>query len=139
MMRIKNKSLKAQIKDAEQELFKHQQKFDVQSKKLIRDIYRQITPATPLLAAGIGFIIGELTRRPQSRGVPGKRRDTAATVWKTALNLMTALQTLNTAWPLDLVLKRVSQPDASRQTCKQPLNRVNAAPRADGARRGTIR
>ncbi|MDD5461334.1 MAG: hypothetical protein PHG00_06840 [Methylococcales bacterium] len=135
MMGSKNKSLTAQIKDAERELLNHQQKFDVQSTMLIRTIHRQITPATPLLAAGIGFIIGELTRRHRPRAVPGKPRGTTTDFWKTALNLMTSLNTLNTALPLDLIMKRIYQPDASGQAYKRPLNPVESASCADSTRR----
>ena len=139
MMEIKTKSLTAQIKDAERELLNHQQKFDVHTTMLVRTIYQQINPATPLLAAGIGFIFGELTRRHHAQpcSVPGKQRKTAGTLWKTALNLITSLHTLNTALPLTWIIKNIYQSNVSGQVYKPKpqLNPAEFASHAENSQR----
>ena len=89
---------------------------------LVRNIYQQVTaPATLLLAGGIGFILGELTRRQttQSRGAADKLRTTETTPLRTALNLMTSIHALYTALPLAWLMKTFYQLDLSGQTSER--------------------
>ncbi|MGZ5013583.1 MAG: hypothetical protein ACXV7E_06150 [Methylobacter sp.] len=124
--------LEDQIKDAQWQVVKHHQAVDYRTNVLVRNIYRQLTdPASLLLAGGIGFIIGELTkRRPSSsRGTADKAHGTPPTETtsplKVALNLLTSAQTLYTALPLAwLVKSRRHQPGASTQAAKTESHSV---------------
>lgn len=119
------KSLTTQIEDAEQLVLDRQRKVGIRTAMLTRKSYRQITdPVTLLLAGGIGFIIGELTkRRPQKlRGGAGKPYTAETTPLKTALNLITSAQTLYTALPLAWMMKSYYQPGPSAQAPKPQLS-----------------
>lgn len=112
--RSKSKSLTltAQIRDAEREVLKHQQWISVRTATLVRKIHQQMTaPATFLLAGGIGFIIGEITKRqtPNSSGTADKPRAAETTPLRTALNLMTSIHTLYSALPLAWLMKSFYQ------------------------------
>jgi len=66
------KSLTAQINAAERQVLNRQQEVGIRTTTLVRKIHQQMTaPATLLLAGGIGFIIGELTKRQTSKKRPG--------------------------------------------------------------------
>ena len=66
----KSKSLTAQIREAERQILIRQQGVGLRTATLIRKIHQQMTaPSTLLLAGGIGFIIGELTKR-QTTQIP---------------------------------------------------------------------
>jgi hypothetical protein len=98
----KSRSLKAEIRNAEQQIVIRQRGISVRSTTLVRKIHQQITaPATLLLAGGIGFIIGELTRRRSSsnHGVSGKQRTKGSSPLRSALNLLTSIHTLYMALP----------------------------------------
>ncbi len=102
------KSLRTQIRAAERALLNRQRRVEVRTGTLVRNIHQQVTaPATLLLAGGIGFILGELTRRQttKSRAAAGKLRITETTPLRTALNLTTSIQTLYTALPLAWMMK----------------------------------
>ena len=135
----KPKSLSAQIKDAECQVLKRQQEVGVRTSTLIQKIHQQMTaPATLLLAGGIGFIIGELTKRqtPNSRGSADKPRTTKTSPLTTALNLITSARTLYMALPIAWMMKSFNQPSASgRQTPKRQSKTVPAASCAAGNRR----
>jgi len=112
LKRNKPKSLRAQIKAAERELLNRHRRVGVRTATLVRNIHQQVTtPATLLLAGGIGFILGELTQRQttQSRGVADKVRTTETTPLRTALSLMTSIHTLYTALPLAWMMKSFHQ------------------------------
>lgn len=123
--------LEDQIKDAQWQVVKHHQAVDYRTNVLVRNIYRQLTdPASLLLAGGIGFIIGELTkRRPSSSRstadkAHGTRTETTSPL-KVALNLLTSAQTLYTALPLAwLVKSRRHQPGTSAQAAKTKSHSV---------------
>jgi hypothetical protein len=105
-----SKLLKDEIKDAEWQVIKRQQLIDYRSHTLARKIYQQLTePGSMLLAGGIGFIIGELTKRQpaKARGtaVKERRRGTETSPLKAAVNLFTSMQTLYTALPLAWLMK----------------------------------
>jgi len=114
------KSLTAQINAAERQVLNRQQEVGIRTTTLVRKIHQQMTaPATLLLAGGIGFIIGELTKRQTSKKRPGtvdKPQATESSPLRIALNLITSARTLYTALPLVWMMKSYRQPDASGQT-----------------------
>ncbi|MGZ8223300.1 MAG: hypothetical protein ACXWT0_16795, partial [Methylobacter sp.] len=61
---LRPKSLTAQIRDAERQVLNRQRGIGVRTATLVRKTHQQMTaPESLLLAGGIGFIIGELTKR----------------------------------------------------------------------------
>lgn len=110
------KSLTAQINAAERQVLNRRQEVGIRTAALVRKIRHQMTaPATLLLAGGIGFMIGELTKRPTAkfRGTVDKPHTAETTPLRIALNLMTSARTLYTALPLVWMMKSCRQPDAS--------------------------
>ena len=102
------KSLNAQIKEVEQQIAKRQRKVDACAAILVTNLQQQaqqkitVTPATLLLAGGIGFIIAELTKCPvqKSQSTADKRGAAETSPLKIALNLITSARTLYAALPL---------------------------------------
>jgi len=127
----KSRSLTAQIREAEQQIVIRQQGVGVRTATLIKKIHQEITaPSTLLLAGGIGFIIGELTKRQTSnnRGTAGKQRPTGTLPLRTALNLLSMVHTLYTAMPIAWRIKYFHQPRASdRQASERQSQPVSAA------------
>jgi len=128
------KSLTAQINAAERQVLNRQQEVGIRTTTLVRKIHQQMTaPATLLLAGGIGFIIGELTKRQTSKkrpGTIGKPQATENSPLRIALNLITSARTLYTALPLVWMMKSYRQPGASGQTpapYSQPMTTPSAA------------
>lgn len=121
MMAYSPKSLTAQINDAERQVLNRQQEVGIRTATLVRKIHQQMTaPATLLLAGGIGFVIGELTKCQTSkfRGTADRSHAAETTPLRVALNLMTSARTLYTALPLVWMMKSYFQPDASGQAPK---------------------
>ena len=112
----KPKSLTAQIRDAERQVLKRQQGVGVRADALARKIRQQMTaPATLLLAGGVGFIIGEITKRQalKYRGAANKPSTAGITPLRSTLNLVASLHTLYKALPLVWLMKFLRQPGAS--------------------------
>lgn len=109
-----SKSLTAKINAAERQLLNRQQQVDIGTVTLVHKIHQQMTaPATLLLTGGIGFIIGDLTKRPSSKKHPGtveNPRTSENSPLKIVLNLMTSARTLYTALPLVWIMKSYCQP-----------------------------
>jgi len=129
----KPKSLAAQIRDAELQVLKRQQGVDVRTTTLVRKIHQHMTaPATLLLAGGIGFIIGELTKRQtlNSRGTADKPRTAETSTLTTALNLIISVRTLYMALPIAWIMKSFNQPCASGRQASKRQSR--AMPGASG-------
>jgi len=123
----KSKSLTAQIKDAEQQILIRQRGVGVRTATLIKKIHQEITaPSTLLLTAGIGFIIGELTKRQtsNSRGTADKPGPTGTSPLKTALNLMASVHTLYTALPIAWIMKSFQKPRTSGQAPERQLRPI---------------
>ncbi len=139
----KSKSLTAQIREAEQQIVIRQQGVSVRTATLIKKIHQEITaPSTLLLAGGIGFIIGELTKRQTSsnRGTAGKQRTTGTSSLKSTLNLLSTVHTLYTAMPIAWRIKYFHQPHASdRQASERQSQPVSAASGAARNRRNSKR
>jgi len=131
-------SLTAQINAAERQVLNRQQEVGIRTTTLVRKIHQQMTtPATLLLAVGIGFIIGELTKRQTSKKRPGtvdKPQATETSPLRIALNLITSARTLYTALPLVWMMKSYRQPGASDQT-PAPYSQPMATPSAVHSRR----
>lgn len=120
----KSRSLNAQIIDAEQHLLKEQIKVSIRSTILTNKIQQQITaPASLLLAAGFGFIIGELTwkrKTPKNLEPTDKpSRTVENTPFMTAFNLLISVHTLYKTLPLVWLKKYFYQTrNASNSTHK---------------------
>jgi hypothetical protein len=130
MMAALPQSLTAQINAAERQVLNRQQQIGIRTSALVRNIHQQITaPATLLLAAGIGFIIGELTKRqtPKFRSTADKSQVAETSPLKIALNLITSAQTLYTALPLIWMMKSYFQPDESGQAPKYQSHPIAAS------------
>jgi hypothetical protein len=70
-------SLSAQIKDAEQQVLNCKRKISVGTAMLVRTMQQQmIAPTSFILAAGVGFLVGEITKRepPKAPGITDKPR-----------------------------------------------------------------
>jgi hypothetical protein len=122
--RSKPKSLTAQIRDAERQVLNRQRRVGVSAATLVRKIHQQMTaPATLLLAGGIGFIIGELTKRqpPKSPGTADKPRADEPSPLTTALNLITSIRTLYMALPIAWMMKSFHQPGAVRSSTQTAI------------------
>lgn len=113
---INPKPLSAQIKDAEQQVLNRKRRVDISTATLVRKIQQQMTaPSTFLLAGGVGFLLGEITKREPTkiRGATDKPHAVETSPLKTALSLVTSIQTLYTALPLAWIIKTFQQPSAS--------------------------
>ncbi len=137
----KSKFLEDQIKEAERQVQKRQQMVDLRATTLVQKIYQQLTdPASLLLAGGVGFILGEVTKRqtskPRRTAGKDKSRGTETSPLKVVLNLMTSAQTLYTALPIVWMLKsRFQQPDAATEGANMKLQSVPASSRTFNRRR----
>jgi hypothetical protein len=112
----KSKSLTAQIRDAEQKILLRNRGVGFRADMLIKKIHQEMTaPSTLLLTVGIGFIIGELTKRQTSnnRGTANKQRTLETSPLRTALNLLASVHTLYTALPIVWMVKFFHKPHAS--------------------------
>lgn len=110
--RRKSKSLTAQIRSVERQVIQRQQAIHIRSDTLVRKIRQQMAaPTSLLLAGGVGFLFGELTKRrfPQSCGTADKSRAAETSPLITALNLITTARTLYMALPIAWMLKSSKQ------------------------------
>lgn len=131
-----------QIKDAERQVLKRQQVLDLRTTKLVQKIYQQLTdPASLLLAGGIGFIIGEITKRQPAKvrstvdKAQSTEKSTETSPLRTALNLLTSAQTLYTALPLAWIMKSRYRPGTSAQAPKQKPHPVPTSGATQNRRR----
>jgi hypothetical protein len=127
--RINPTSLSAQIKDAEQQVLNRKQKISVNTATLVRKMQQQmIAPTTFLFAAGIGFLLGEITKREPSKapGTTDKPHTVETSPLRTALSLVTSIQTLYTALPIAWMIKTFNQRATSGLAPKQPVHQKMA-------------
>lgn len=108
-------SINAQIKDTEQQILNHQHAVESRTDALAGKIPQQIVvkPANLILAASIGFIVGELTKK--HGGTADNPHAAETSPLKTALSLIGSARTLYAALPLALMIKSRYQEDASEQ------------------------
>lgn len=92
-----SKSLAAQIKDVELQVLEQQRMVIVRADTLIQKTQQQMTaPASLLLASGIGFVLGELTKSKSSEPHGIIEEPHVAKTTDTAKTLMSALNQLVT-------------------------------------------
>ena len=127
----RSKSLTAQISDAERQVSIRQRGVGVRTDKLAQKVYQRMTaPATLLMACGIGFVFGELTKRQTTkfRGTADASGTVETTPLRTALNLVTSARTLyTTVLPLALIVKSFRQPGAPDQSTERRCHPAAAA------------
>jgi hypothetical protein len=114
----KPRFLSAQIKEAEQQILKHQAGVSIRTANLFRKIYQQLTaPATLVLAGSIGFIFGEITKGSISniRSTADKQSVAKTSPLRIALKLLASAHTLYTALPLAWIIKSFQNHDMSGQ------------------------
>ena len=125
---IHAKSMAGRIRDAEQQVARRKREVGVRTVLLVTDLHRQMTtPASLLLASGMGFLIGELTQRnpPNDPRTADQPRAVSATPMETALNLIALVRTVYTAvLPITWLVKYTRQPDASRSASNAPPDPV---------------
>jgi hypothetical protein len=114
--------LNRKIKDTEQQIGKRQRTINVRSKALAGELQQAmiLTPAHLLLASGIGFILGELTRCRSVEATDDTQTGEISPL-KVAFNLLSTAKTLYAALPLLLVIssRYSSSRDEQRQTTKE--------------------
>ncbi|MEQ1544630.1 hypothetical protein [Methyloglobulus sp.] len=125
--RINPTSLSAQIKDAEQQVLNRKQKINVGTATLLRKMQQQmIAPTTFLFAAGIGFLLGEITKRGPSKthATTNQSQTVEISPLKTALSLVTSIQTLYTALPIAWMINTINRRGTSYQVPEQPVHQT---------------
>jgi hypothetical protein len=121
------RSLSAQIRYTEQRLDERRQVLRLHASALAEQLRSEIRqPPTLLFGAGIGFIMGELTR--PGRVVKASAKNPApsiktATPLQNALNFVTLAQTLSSAWPV-IWMTRAGQPKPAAGARPNPLQPV---------------
>jgi hypothetical protein len=124
---MSSKSLNAQIRTTERLILNRQRVIDKRATMLTRKLYQQVTTPVPLLlAAGIGFILGELSN---CRNTSNKSHATQTTSLRTLLSLITSARALYAGLPVAWLMKSRYQMNASGQTPEQRFNTVSTANR----------
>lgn len=118
--RMNPRSLTAQIKDAEWQVLNCQRRVEVRSTLLARKIQHQLAaPGTVMLAVGIGFIFGEMTKEraqnPKLCGTIKKSGTVEASPLSGALSLITSIYTLYTALPIAWLINVFYKQDTGRK------------------------
>ncbi len=102
------KSLDAQISDAQRQILNRQQTIDVGTARMIGNIRWQLTkPTTLMMAAGIGFIVGELSccSSLKKSNIANQPQENDISPLKIALNLFITARTLYAALPMAWLIK----------------------------------
>jgi len=124
-------TLADQISEAERQIKDRQQRVHICTNRLVNDLHQQMTsPATLLLAGGIGFIVGELTSRkhkPKNGGQPSQLN--TATIsqgdfspLRKAVNFLALAHTLFQALPLVFIMNTF-YPDEATKTGASAKNK----------------
>jgi hypothetical protein len=127
---IKSTSLAAQIRDTEQKILIRHRGVSVSATTLIKKVHQEMTaPSTLLLAGGIGFIIGELTKRQttSSPDATNKQSTVQISPVKTALNLITLMHSLYIALPVSWKSRLFHQLCASGRQAPERQNQPTSA------------
>lgn len=106
-------ALTVQIKETGQQVMDQQQCVHARTSTLVRHLKHEMTlPTTLLLAGGVGFIVGELTKRPPKKERQAIKRDIEArleaTPLKEAVNFVSLARrhlTLPLMWVVDTFLQ----------------------------------
>ncbi len=132
--RINPTSLSVKIKDAEEQVLNRKRKIGVGTATLAQKLRQQmIAPTTFIFATGVGFLLGEITKRepPKTHSTNDKPRTVEASPLKTALSLVTSIQTLYTALPIAWMMNTFNQRGASGQASERPIHRAKDYSDAD--------
>jgi hypothetical protein len=109
-------SLNAQIKATERIILNRHRVIDKRATMLTQKLYQQMTtPAALLLAVGIGFVVGELSK---SRSTSNKPHATQTSL-RTLLNLITSARTVYATLPIAWLMKSRYKMNVSGQTPEQ--------------------
>jgi hypothetical protein len=113
LKRTKTKSLATQIQVAENQILNRQRLVNISAANLNQKIRQQLTtPASLLLAIGLGYILGELTQkgpRSQMGGTANKPQAAEISPLTTALRLVTSVHSLYMALPIAWIMKSFQQ------------------------------
>lgn len=108
------RALTVQIEEVGQQIMDRQQCVHARANTLVRHLKHEMTlPTTLLLVGGVGFIVGELTRRPPKKERQAVKRDIIgarleATPLKEAVNFVSLARrhlTLPLIWVVDAFLQ----------------------------------
>jgi hypothetical protein len=127
------RALTAQIEYAEQQVLLHQRGIVVRTAGLNRKINQQLTaPASLMLASGIGFILGEITKcqRPKLPKSGNNSAVAETSPLNTALKLLISAHSLYTALPLAWIIKSLQKSDATSQTPQRKSRPIKALKKA---------
>jgi hypothetical protein len=111
-----NMSLKAQIRDTERRVLQREALVRLGKIKLIGNLHRQITStASLMLAGGIGFMTGELSKCPKRRSSASavNAPSTEKTPLRNAITLILMARTFYTSFPVTWLIKRFKQSEIS--------------------------
>lgn len=111
-----NMSLKAQIRDTERRVLQREALVRLGKIKLIGNLHRQITStASLMLAGGIGFMTGELSKCPkhQLSASAVNAHSTEKTPLRNAITLILMARTFYTSFPVTWLIKRFKQSEIS--------------------------
>lgn len=124
-------SLEDEIKDTERDRLIREWKVNAHADKLVQDIHQEITaPGSLLLACGIGFILGELSKRRQA---PKSDRTDKKSFLKAAMGFITSTHTLYSALPLSWLIKLFYRQDASGKSSQKQAHTAMASERSAGS------
>ncbi|MBK8817253.1 MAG: hypothetical protein IPN42_17895 [Methylococcaceae bacterium] len=124
--RNNSKSLSHQIKAAEQQVLYRQRNIGTTVSMITSKLQQQMTtPVSLLLASGIGFMLGEITkdRSPKGQNITSKTMPVEPSPLSIALKLVTSIQTIYTALPIVWIMKAFYQPTSSKQSAKRDFSR----------------
>jgi hypothetical protein len=109
-------ALNARIEETEQRIMDWQRIVHVRTDVLVKDLRHEMTlPTTLLLAGEVGFIVGELTKRPAKKERPtGAKSDVDERPLKKAMNFMSVAHNLYQALPLVWIMDTFFPEDASK-------------------------
>lgn len=118
-------SLEDEIKDTERDRLIREWKVNAHADKLVQDIHQEITaPGSMLLACGIGFILGELSKRRQA---PKSDRTDKKSFLKAAMSFITSTHTMYSALPLSWLIKFFYRQNASGKSSQKQVHPTMAS------------
>lgn len=129
-------TLAGQIQETERQLMKRQHYAHIHANTLVMDLKQEMaSPTTLLLASELGFIVGELTKRPSKKERQITKKDTDGisqadiSPLKEALDIGSLVAALYQAIPLAWIMDTFHPQDApiagSAATVKNPKAKVD--------------
>ncbi len=131
--RSRSRSLTTLIRHAEQQILIHQRSVVVRATGLNRKINQQLTaPASLMLASGIGFILGEITKCQRQKLQASVSNSVVAETspLNTALKLLISAHSLYTALPLAWIIQSFHKSDTAGQTLQRKSRPIKASKKA---------